>query len=143
MIMKFNLKNIWLLLFVIIIGTLSYALGKCGVTRSCEAYENLNNFSFSVFEPTFLFMLAVLPLSIIVLFCSNAFMRRWLRLAAWWIPLSAILVAVAPRNSNSWMPLYPEPTKENVALLMGALLTAISVALIVRSNRTYRTPKKG
>ena len=54
----------------------------------------------------------------------------WLYFAAWWLPLSAVLIALTPTWSNSWFDLYPL-VKEDMALYTASLFTAISLILIV------------
>ena len=133
--MKFNLKNIWVPALTIVLGYGSYVLGMCGVTRSCSYYSALNGYSLTVLDPIFTFSLPVIPLAITLLFVNNGSFKQWLRFAAWWIPLSVILIALSKTNGNSWMPLYPEATKSNVALTMGCLFTIISLIQIKRHSR--------
>jgi len=138
--MKLNLKNIWVLALAGVLGGTSYVLGTCGVTRSCVSYGDLNRFSFTLFEPVLLFSLTALPLALALVFVRDELFGRWLRFARWWIPLSILLITIAPTSSNVWMPLYPDPTKESLAWLMGGLFTLISIVLIVRAARTRKRP---
>ena len=136
--MKLNLKNTWVLFATLLLGGVSYALGKCGVTRSCDFYNYFYSSSLTLFEPVFLFSLTVMPLALVLMFVRKNVLKKVLRFATIWIILSAVLIALAPRNSNSWMPLYPEPTKENLAWLLGGLLTFISLGIIARARRKKR-----
>lgn len=134
--MKFNFKNIWVLVLTIVLGHGSYLLGRCGVIETCEKYKIFGKYSFSLFEPILLYSIAVTPLALILLFVGETSFSRWFRFATWWIPLSVVLIAFSQTDSHSWMPLFPDATKENVAWLMGSLFTVISLIQIKRHSRT-------
>jgi len=138
--MELNLKNCWVLILSIILGSGSYVLGMCGVTRACFAYADLNKYSFILFEPILLYSITALPLGFALIFVRDDIFGRWLRFAQWWVPLSIVLITLAPTSSNVWMPLFPDPTKEGLSWLMGGLFTIASLTLIIRKSRA---PRKG
>lgn len=137
--MKFNVRNIWVPTLVGVLGWSSYILGTCGVTRSCLEYEIFNQYSFTLFEPILLYSMAVAPLAIAVLFASNQAFKKWLLFSAWWLPLSILIIAIAPTTNFATLTPFPNPSKEDLAWLMGGLFTVISIVIIVRTNRTSRT----
>lgn len=136
--MKFNFKNLWIPVVTLASGIGSYVIGKCGVTLSCEYYVELHRYSLTLFEPVFIYSMAIAPLTLFTLFAKNTEIRKLLHFAAWWLPLSALLIVLAKINGNSWMPLYPEATKENVAWVMGGLMTVLNIRMILRANRTQK-----
>lgn len=64
--------------------------------------------------------------------------ETWFRFARWWIPLSMILVLLAPEYSNDWM--FPI-TKGSVAFITSILFTPISLILITWKWFTLRGKK--
>lgn len=80
-------------------------------------------------KPAYLYALAILPLAISLLFVSSAIFKSWLKFAVRWIPLSVLIIALAPVTSNSWMSLY-EFVKEDATWMMGSLFVMVSVGII-------------
>lgn len=136
--MKFNLKNIWVLMLNALIGVGSYVLGKCGITRTCDYYADLNRFTFSLFDPILVFTIVLIPLTLFLICVKDSAFKQWLKFASWWIPLSIVLIALMQTDGHAMMPLYPEATKENMALLMAGLFTILSVRMILRANRAQK-----
>lgn len=85
-------------------------------------------------EPLYRLAIAVLIPCVVLLLNNEATFRAWFRFAAWWIPLSVLLIALTPVNGGSWMPLYLV-NKETVTFLVGGLFIAISLIGIVRKSR--------
>jgi predicted permease len=84
---------------------------------------------------------AAIPFLIVLLLSKGNILRAWVRFSRWWIPLSILLILLAPTSSGTWMPIL-SMTKESLTWLMGGLFTIISLVIIARANRTSRTPKK-
>ncbi len=84
---------------------------------------------YSLGETLFVLSITLLFVSFLVTFVSHVVFNSWLRFAAWWIPLSIILIVITPETGNSWMPLY-FIGKGTVTVLMASLFTIISLILI-------------
>ena len=84
----------------------------------------------SIGEPLLAFSLISFALLLTLSYLKTSINYSWLRFAAWWLPLSAVLIATTPETSNSWMPLY-FIGKSTVTMIMASLFTAISLILIV------------
>lgn len=134
--MKFNFKNIWVLVLVVILGISSYALGVCGISESCDYYQTLGEYSFSLFEPMLFYSTTSAPLALFVLFTKDSVFRKVLRFSAWWLPLSLVLIAITQTEGHAMMPLYGELTKESLALIMGSIFSIVGIAIIVRGEKT-------
>jgi len=86
----------------------------------------------SIFIPIFLF-------SLITYKMRNEIFRVWMKLTYIWLPLTLILVFIAPEYQNSWLPIYE---KSFVSFVMSSLYVIISLILIIakyvytRSERT-------
>lgn len=66
-------------------------------------------------------------LSIITYKMRDEVYRTWLRFAQWWVPLSMVLIFVAPEYSGDWM--FPI-VKGTVAFFSSLLFIIISLLLI-------------
>lgn len=106
-----------------------YGISSCPATNFFHAIflEFVNPlYTFSIFF--------IVPALGLLLIKRNVF-NSWLRFAVWWLPLSAILIAITPSTSNSWMPLY-FIGKDTVTLVMAGLFTTVSlVILLIKSRR--------
>ena len=63
--------------------------------------------------------------------------RAWLRFAQWWIPLSMILISLAPQYASDWM--FPIE-KGTVAFFSSLLFIIISLLLIIWKYFSSRRP---
>jgi len=66
----------------------------------------------------------------VVIFVKKEFFDSWLRLAAWLVPVSLLIIFITPVTSNSWMPLY-FVSREEMAWYLGLLLAATSLLLVL------------
>lgn len=112
-----------------IIAVVLLALNQIGTFRLCggQEYGQCMDFAYSLiinffpFVPLFLF-------SLITYKMRDEVYRAWLRFAYVWVPLSMVLIFLAPQYSTDWM--YPVE-KGTVAFLTSALFVIISLILIV------------
>ena len=92
-------------------------------------------------EPAYILGIAVFLPSLLLLFCKEEIFKSWFRFARWALPLSILLIIVAPTTNGSFTPFYGI-NKEMVTWLMGGLFTLISLILIVWKSFAHRMPTK-
>lgn len=83
-----------------------------------------------VITPLYLFSLSFLFVSVILAFIPRTVFKSWLRLAAWFVPLSFLIIFITPVTSNSWMPIF-FISREEIASYTGILFAAASLLLIL------------
>ena len=81
-----------------------------------------------IFIPLFLF-------SLITYKMREEVYQAWFRFVRWWIPLSVLLIFIAPEYSHDW--LYPIE-KGSVALLTSAIFLIVSLLIIVAKYISLR-----
>lgn len=126
-----------LILIISVIGTLvGYVLSNPLVFGICQRKYLFNNIQgcldstiSGIGEPLLIFSILLVVILSILLFLNKNIFKSWLRFAAWWIPLSIILIVITPETSNSWMPLY-FIGKGTVTVLMAGIFSIISLILI-------------
>lgn len=124
--MKAKFVILLIVLFTILVG---YFGMLCGVDSKCVLYPYLNHYSFTLFKPMWVYGLFCLPVPLTLFFVRGKVLRSWLPFAYWFVPLSAILIALSPTWSSSWFPLYSF-VKEETAQFMAVLFTIISLGII-------------
>ena len=127
--MKYLVRYIPLFLVVAAIGLDRFAV-NCLNTESCGLASLIWPIFFTVIKPLYIYSLVFGLVAVILIFIKRNVFMSWLYFAAWWLPLSAVLIALTPTWSNSWFDLYPL-VKEDMALYTASLFTAISLILIV------------
>lgn len=125
--MKIKFLALPIVLIAIFIG---YFGMLCGVDAGCALAPYIHSFTFEFFKPLWVYGLFSLPVPIVLMFVRDNVWKIWLRLAAWWLPLSIIAIAITPTWSSSWFSLFSF-VKEDFAMIMASLFTAISLILIV------------
>ncbi|MFA6047644.1 MAG: DUF202 domain-containing protein [Parcubacteria group bacterium] len=83
----------------------------------------------SISSPLFVLSMAMLLVSIILLFINDRIFLKWLRFAIVWVILSIILIALTPEYSGGWVPMNPD--RESVSIWMGSLFVVLSLAKII------------
>lgn len=102
----------------------------CADSKNCFAASFFWDNTFSFLEPMQIYLWAVLIPSIIAIFVNETIFNSWLRLAAWFVPLSLIVIFITPVTSNSWMPLF-FISREEVSWYLGIAFSAVSLILII------------
>lgn len=102
-----------------------------GYFRNCLWSRDVSR---QIGEPFFLYGLTTLPLGIGVLFASEAGFKKFLKFAGWWIPLSAVLIFLAPTSGGTFFPMF-DMTKEGVGWILGALFSIIGLTLALRKSK--------
>lgn len=97
---------------------------------SCPATNFFHAIFLELINPLYTFSLFFFAPTLCLLFVRKQIFSAWLKFAMWWLPLSAIVIAVTPSTSNSWMPLY-FIGKDTVTLIMASLFTIISLVIIL------------
>lgn len=123
-------------IFFIVSGLLSiglFVLNYIGNYRACDFFMNGGSISNCPFVLTNIEMnlLPIIPLfllSIIIYKMRDEVYRVWLRFAYVWVPLSMLLIFLAPEYSGDWM--YPI-VKGTVAFFSSLLFIIISLILII------------
>jgi len=109
---------------IITLGLLTISI--FGTYKICNDGENCIN----ILHSFFIHFLPIIPLfllSLITYRMRDEVYRAWLRFAYVWIPLSMLLILLAPEYSSDWM--YPV-VKGTVAFFSSLLFIIISLALI-------------
>jgi hypothetical protein len=118
---------LWISLIVtLFLGLVLIIEGKdyCYQNILCEKIFNLAGFlSFNIFLfPVILFF------SLITYKMRDEVFRLWVRFTYIWLPLTLILVFIAPEYQNSWLPIYE---KGFVSFVMSAIYVLVSIILVV------------
>lgn len=124
------LRFVPIIIVIFGLGFKHAALWCIYVLTGCNLTSFFHGIFGSVISPLYLFSLIASVPALILAFVRKAAFYSWLRFAAWWLPLSAILIATTPETSNSWMPLF-FIGKDTVTIFMASLFTVISLILIV------------
>jgi|GEM_PF-1031937 len=78
----------------------------------------------------YLFSVITLPLAVVLCFVSSPIFKSWLKFTMWGIPLSVLVITLAPESSASLFSLYSFE-KVDAAWMMSGLFLMISSAIIV------------
>lgn len=93
----------------------------------------LDQYRLVIIEPIVISSIAWFTVSIALFFVFDKVFLKWLRFAAIWIVLTAILVGLSPVYSGGWINL--NPTKESVSIVMGLLFVTLSLAKIIWDSK--------
>ena len=110
------------------------AIGTFGTYKICNNSEICIN----ILHYFFLYFLPFLPLFILALITykmRDEVYRAWLRFSYVWVPLSMLLILLAPEYTTDWM--YPV-VKGTVAFFSSILYLVISLVLIVIKSLLLR-----
>ena len=95
----------------------------CGGAQYTECMQTLHSFFVIIIPiiPTFFF-------SLLTYWMREEIYRSWFRFARWWIPLSMVLIFLAPEYSGDWM--YPIE-KGTVAFFTSLVFVIVSIIVII------------
>lgn len=110
----------------------------CGVSPECEFANLLNDYSFTVFKPLWVFSLFSIPAVLLLPIVKKRVFDTWLRFAIVWIILSVIVIGSTATSTNAWFSIV-DLVREDAARIMGILFSGLSLFLL--AWQTY-TPKK-
>lgn len=133
--MKFSFNHSWVLVLTLLLHGLSWTLGLCGTNTSCQWYGTFRVYAFSILEPLLLYTMVAIPLGTGLSFASEAGFRKFLKFAGWWIPLSVVLIFLAPTSGGTFFPML-DMTKEGASWILGALFSIIGLTLVLRKPKT-------
>lgn len=80
-------------------------------------------------EPLLIFSIPFFLLVISIFFVGKHALKTWLCFAAWWLPLSVVVIYIGSSGGDGLMPFYSYGPSE-VAVPMAALFTIISLGII-------------
>ncbi len=108
----------------------------------CALGNNTCIYSFPVFtlgHPLFFLSLSIFAISIVLYFVRDEIFKAWGKFAAVFIPLSIVLVYLAPIQSSDWI--FPLD-KKLAASLLARLFFLLSLLIIaIKSGRLRKTAK--
>lgn len=103
------------------------------MTTDCSFEQSIRPYFSTLIKPLGIFA-AYSALGLILLpFVSPAVFRTVLKFIIGWSIATVILVAITQTNSNSYLPIF-DPEKATVALVMGALLSLITIIIVVKKS---------
>ena len=118
-----------LLIVVVFIGLREVALWCNYKVGSCSASGYFHSIFPQIINPAYTFSLFLLVPSIIILFVNTRTLSIWLKFAAWWIPLSIVVIYIGSSGGNGLMPIYSYSPSE-VATPMAGLFAIISLVIM-------------
>ena len=80
-------------------------------------------------QPLLVLSSTVFAFMVLLYFFGNKVRLSWLRFAAWWIPLSIVVIYIGSSGGGGLMPFYSYSPSE-MATPMAALFAAISLGII-------------
>ena len=113
-------KNLIIVSFLL--GSLAFFFGYISDANKCFlAYKQCESVAFPllIFVPVFF-------LSIIFFFTEESTFFSWKKFLTWWIPISLVLITLAPLSPVDFSPIY----KKTVFWFMGVGMVVISFVLI-------------
>jgi len=132
--MKISLKYSWLVVLSLSVSILGWILIQCGNDRACLAFNFIRTYLVSVAGPVTIFSLCSIPLGVAVLFATQANIRSLSSFAKWWVPLSIVLIFLAPDSSGSFFTGFPMD-RNMASWILGALLTIVGLTLVLRKSK--------
>lgn len=120
---KFVFWSSGIVSIILLLSNWTGTYNLCGNYSIGECPSILHNIiiNFLIFIPLFL-------LSLITYKMRDEIFRTWMKFTYVWIPLTLILVFIAPEYQNSWLPIYE---KGFVSFVMSFLFFLISLILIL------------
>lgn len=128
---KLLIQFIPLLLSILVIYT--YHLSFNCLYTHCDFESLVYLLSESVLRPARNFMLFSIPGFLVLPFVSEKVFRSAIKFIIGWTVATIVLVAITQTNSNSYLPIL-DPEKASVALVMGALLSLITIIIVVKKS---------
>lgn len=101
----------------------------CGVNPECEFANLLNDYSFTVFKPLWVFSLFSIPAVLLLPIVKKRVFDTWLRFAIVWIILSVIVIGSTATSTNAWFSMV-DFVREDAARIMGILFSGLSLFLL-------------
>jgi hypothetical protein len=115
-----------------------YSAMLCGVSPECELANFLNDYSFTIFKPLWVFSLFSIPAVLLLPVVKKRVFDAWLRFAIVWIILSVVVIGSTATSTNAWFSII-DFVREDAARIMGILFSGLSLFLL--AWQTYM-PKK-
>lgn len=103
------------------------------INSHCNLQSFIRSFSEEVLRPLGNFMLFSIPGFLVLPFVSEKVFRSAIKFIIGWTVATIVLVAITQTNSNSYLPIF-DPEKASVALVMGALLSLITIIIVIKKS---------
>jgi hypothetical protein len=99
-------------------------------------YFNFLNLQFEIGEPVTNFSILLLATSFLSFFIRDKIFQSWIRFGYWWLPLSILVIAIAPTTGHDWA--LGGPTREIMSWVMGGLFFIISTFIMAVKSLKLR-----
>ena len=132
--MRISLKYSWLIVLSLSVSILGWIFIQCGNDRACLAFNFIRTYLVSVAGPVTIFSICSIPLGIAVLFATQTNIRSLSNFAKWWVPLSIVLIFLAPDSSGSFFTGFPMD-RNTASWILGALFSIIGLTLALRTTK--------
>lgn len=136
---KYNLAIFLLSLLGVAVGYGIVYPEKIGL---CALGDKTCIFSFPIFtlgHPLFFLSLSILAISAVLYFVREELFRAWGKFALWFIPLSIVLVYLAPIQSSDWI--FPLDKKLTASLLARLFFLVSLLIITIKSWRLRKVAK--
>lgn len=110
----------------------------CGVNPECGLANFLNDYSFTILKPLWVFSLFSIPAVLLLPIVKKRVFDTWLRFTLVWIILSFMVIGSTATSTNAWFSIV-DFVREDAARIMGILFSALSLTLI--AWQTYMSKK--
>ena len=135
--MKLNKKIIFPILILLVIFFISFYILDPERAGICQ-YNDINCgnlYGEAIAQPIFFFSLSLLITCIGLLFSREETFKSWRRFAYWAIPISVILLWIAPTTTGGGLGIsFLSYTKESASWLVSGAFLLISLIIIVRKS---------
>ncbi len=125
------------LLALVILASVSYFAGQCGIKDSCLLSEYFGANLFKLIQPLYLFSLFSIPAVLFLPFVSKKVFSLWIKFAIIWVAVSIFIIASSPVALNTWFHVF-DYTRGNVARLLAIVFSSISLVLIIVASIATR-----
>ena len=133
--MNISVRYSWLLALSLSLSVVGWFLIQCGNDRACSAFYFIRMYLVSALAPVTIFSLCSIPLGVAVLFTTQANIRSISSYARWWVPLSIVLIFLAPDSSGSFFTGFPMD-RNMASWILGALFSIIGLTLAFRKSKS-------
>ncbi len=133
--MNISVRYSWLLALSLSLSVVGWFLVQCGNDRACSAFYFIRIYLVSVLVPVTIFSLCTIPLGVAVLFTTRANIRSLSGYARWWVPLSIVLIFLAPDSSGSFFTGFPMD-RNMASWILGALFSIIGLTFALRKSKS-------
>lgn len=129
--MDIFLSRIWIPLLVVSISLIGYVGMICGAHTYCVAEPLVRLVPGMLFKTLFFMFSFSIPAFFLVLLIKPSNFHIWTKFTLLWFAISLLLVWIFPEDIHSWMPIYGILSKENAAMVLGALYSISGIVVTI------------